>query len=535
MIVAMSMREGHGAPFLQGKIDIEEEYTVPVAFHSERFYFIKEGAMSKHIFCPFSIIVLLFFISTAGAEDVVIDGALRVYGDGLVFPDGSVQHTATEQGPTGPQGSQGPQGPIGYTGPAGPAGPQGPQGPAGPGGYSFPWESVATSVTAIPNRGYMAAGNSSSVNITLPASLSVAAGDIVRVTGTGSAGWKVLANSGQAIAVKNIPLGFLWTAHESFRPWFYLASSADGTKLVSFTFTGGLDGQIYTSSDSGVTWVPRETNMWSCVASSGDGTKLVAAVNGGQIYTSGDSGQIWTPHGETLGWSSVASSSDGTKLVAVAGQGLLGGSSGQIYTSSDSGQIWTPHGETLGWSSVASSADGTKLVAAVNGGQIYTSTNSGQTWTPHGEEKNWYSVASSSNGTKLVAVASSMIYTSSDSGATWIPRFKGPSNWFAVASSADGTKLAATTNGQAYTSSDSGATWAISSPQNTAMGIAISAGGTKLVSSIYDGQIFTASWLGSSNTSSAFLNGRQYDAVELQYVGNNKYVILSHEGDIVAR
>jgi photosystem II stability/assembly factor-like uncharacterized protein len=46
-------------------------------------------------------------------------------------------------------------------------------------------------------------------------------------------------------------------------------------------------GQIYISTDSGVTWTPRESNRnWRSIASSSDGVKLVAGVFNGQIYTS---------------------------------------------------------------------------------------------------------------------------------------------------------------------------------------------------------------------------------------------------------
>lgn len=56
----------------------------------------------------------LLVIKSNGEVDLV--GALH-------FPDGTVQTTATQQGPAGPQGPTGAQGPTG---------PQGPQGPAGP-------------------------------------------------------------------------------------------------------------------------------------------------------------------------------------------------------------------------------------------------------------------------------------------------------------------------------------------------------------------------------------------------------------------
>ena len=65
--------------------------------------------------------------------------------------------------------------------------------------------------------------------------------------------------------------------------WYSLASSADGTKLVA----ANLWDSIYTSTDSGVSWTPRESSRnWFSVASSADGSKLVALDENGQIYTS---------------------------------------------------------------------------------------------------------------------------------------------------------------------------------------------------------------------------------------------------------
>jgi hypothetical protein len=66
--------------------------------------------------------------------------------------------------------------------------------------------------------------------------------------------------------------------------WSALAGSADGSKLVA---AAGNNGTIYTSSDSGNTWlsnsVPRI--QWTAVASSADGNSLVAVPYGGRIYT----------------------------------------------------------------------------------------------------------------------------------------------------------------------------------------------------------------------------------------------------------
>ncbi|MDP6762996.1 MAG: FG-GAP-like repeat-containing protein, partial [Planctomycetota bacterium] len=69
-----------------------------------------------------------------------VEGVVRSRSGGFEFPDGSLQTTATLQGPAGPtgppgaDGSEGAQGPQGPTGPAGADGNDGAQGPQGPTG-----------------------------------------------------------------------------------------------------------------------------------------------------------------------------------------------------------------------------------------------------------------------------------------------------------------------------------------------------------------------------------------------------------------
>ena len=297
----------------------------------------------------------------------------------------------------------------------------------------------------------------------------------------------IALNSAKAITAFSMPAGIIWTARDSSRDWYSVASSSDGTKLVAIA-NGMFDDNIYTSTDSGVTWTARDSSrQWYGVASSvgrdeigrlcmertnlhlygfgseldgagfqqtmvwrrivvgrdeigcrsqrsgkstprrirespgrrgipaetgkashrhRTGTKLVACVWNGQIYTSTDSGVNWTARDSSRTWRGVASSSDGLKLVAYV-------YNGQIYTSTDSGANWTPRDSIRNWYGVASSSDGSKLVACDNGGQIYTSTDAGTNWTPRGSNKNWYGVASSSDGSKLVAVDNGgQIYTS---------------------------------------------------------------------------------------------------------------------------
>jgi hypothetical protein len=126
-----------------------------------------------------------------------------------------------------------------------------------------------------------------------------------------------------------------------------------------------------------VTWVTNfDTQIsarWSGVASSADVTKLAAA-NGSfdiysRIYTSRDSGQTWISNNvPKLEWESIACSADGMKLITIACPNGSGPCPGPIYTSIDGGNTWTsntiPYQE---WTGVACSADGNTL-AAVTGG-----------------------------------------------------------------------------------------------------------------------------------------------------------------------
>ncbi len=489
---------------------------------------------------------------------------------GPVGPPGpqGEQGSQGPQGETGPQGEQGSQGPQGETGPQGEQGPEGPQGPPGDSHWQISdsntyynngnvgigtnnpqstlhvagvvtaekfigfgalvWQEVTgTSQQAIPNTGYIA-NNAAQVTITLPPSPEI--GDIVRVSYGGVGNLKVAQNEGQYIIAGNIVGmgtgigGFVWTPRgESGWYWRAVASSADGRKLVAVAYSG----RIYTSTDSGVSWTARgSSRAWVAVASSADGSKLVAVVGSpasGQIYTSVDSGVNWTSRESSRYWSGVASSADGSKLVAVV-------HGGQIYTSTDSGVSWTPRESSRYWYGVASSADGSKLVAVGYNSQIYTSTDYGVSWTARESSRNWGAVASSADGSKLVA-ASSLIYTSTDSGVSWTARASS-NNWNGIASSADGSKLVAAANSRAiYTSSDYGVSWAPRESNREWYGVASSADGSKMVAVASGGNIYTSIATTTPGTS-GYLVGEQGAAIELQYAGNGKWILLSHEDPI---
>ena len=233
--------------------------------------------------------------------------------------------------------------------------------------------------------------------------------------------------------------------------------------------------------------VPRS---WASIASSSDGNRLVAVegwgyasfgAGGGQIYTSSNSGAVWIPRDSIRKWTAVASSTNGSKLVAAA-------QNGYVYTSSDFGTTWVPRESIRLWTSVASSSDGSRLVASVQDGYVYTSSDFGATWIARDSIRKWAALASSSNGSNLVAsilinsTAISLL-TSSNFGVTWNAALAidGGSSFYRapVFSSADGSLIALlavdylATSGLIYISSNKGSSWQLVPPPSSYLWIGL--------------------------------------------------------------
>jgi hypothetical protein len=414
------------------------------------------------------------------------------------------------------------------------------------------------SQTAFANHGYLA-GNPGQVTFILPA--SPALGDVVRIAGASTGGWKIAQNASNQV-ILTAPLGCAgglnWVSNGPVAVWRSIASSADGTRLVAVA----RDGVYATSVDSGKSWTLRSDTQpnWEAVACSEDGIKLVGGGTplvpgspGSDIYTSTNSGTNWTLHpGNNQAWVAFASSSDGTRLVAAAHNGF-------IYASADSGNTWFAHANSNQWTGVACSSDGRRVVAVGNRpGPVYVSVDFGVTWVPHGPTNFWAGVASSADGSRLVAAdagdgdTGGNLYTSADFGITWLPRSP-VGAWTGVASSADGSRLFAVEDGMAgmtqtnvglvYTSIDYGNTWSAHQPLQPWHCIATSADGTKVVAGAawpHDagsppavGSIFTSGGSTTPGPTGGLIGGPD-EAVELLYIGGNRFRVLSHEGSIIA-
>jgi photosystem II stability/assembly factor-like uncharacterized protein len=184
-------------------------------------------------------------------------------------------------------------------------------------------------------------------------------------------GSKLFATQGNSSSTSQIyistNLGVTWTKTSApTNLWISIACSADGSKLAAVG-----DG-IYTSPDAGISWIKAVIPMraWTSIASSADGIKLVAVAKANDtinnIFTSTNSGATWMQNDLRGGWGAVVLSADGNKIVVIGGP--------RIYTSTDFGITWTTNNiSPMQRFYMASSSDGNKLVAAASyGAGIWT-------------------------------------------------------------------------------------------------------------------------------------------------------------------
>ena len=267
-----------------------------------------------------------------------------------------------------------------------------------------------------------------------------------------------------------------------------LSGAQGATGATGAAGTNGTNGAAGATGPAGpgVTWVDATGTSVTALSNTG-----YMADNAAQVTitlpASPAVGDLIQINGIGAGGWMIAQNS-GQSIIAAAAENISGAAS----------RIWTARATNRYWQSVASSSDGTHLVAVVNGGQIYTSADSGVTWTAQAAAGiDWQSVASSSDGTHLVAVAmfNGQIYTSADSGATWTAQATSQA-WYSVASSSDGTHIVAADSGD---------------------------------------RIYTSDAVTTTPGTAGSISGGQYDAIELQYIGNHTFTVLNYTGSLVVQ
>lgn len=277
------------------------------------------------------------------------------------------------------------------------------------------------------------------------------------------------------------PVGIDWTLREgTARRWRAFAASHDGQRLAA----AESGGRIHTSTNSGMSWTPRDSGRpWIALASSTNGVRLAAAVANGPILVSADSGATWIERWNPRAWSGLASSADGLRLAAVV-------DGGPIYLSTNAGTSWAATAENRFWHAIASSADGRTLAAAVDDGPIHVSADGGATWVARGDAHSWTAIAASADGSVLAATTwDGPVFISQDRGETWIPRTS-DRFWRAVSCSADGQRIvAAETLGRLHLSFDAGKTWAGRGDNRDWTAVSWSGDGECIAAAAWDGPV----------------------------------------------
>ena len=223
-------------------------------------------------------------------------------------------------------------------------------GTAGTSGTAYEWSACASS----------ASGNNV-VAVSSDGHIYTTAGGLTYGPGSSYSGydWTGAASSadGTKLAIC-YTIGYIYTSTNSGASWTQqpgaganywtaVASSADGSHLVATA--KGNNGGIFASVNGGVTWFQENSltsENWAGVASSSDGSRLAACYYSstfsapGYIFTSDDSGSTWLQRDGDAPWTAVACSADGGKLAAAAYNGNLY-TSGQGSTSTGTGGYLT--------------------------------------------------------------------------------------------------------------------------------------------------------------------------------------------------
>ena len=291
------------------------------------------------------------------------------------------------------------------------------------------WATVSGATQqAVKDHGYMLT-SSGLTTVTLPASLGMTGGEIVRVSGGGGGGWLVKENSGQSIVGNFASYGNSFMISLPNSPGISnpksIAASADGVRMYAVEYVLNANYGVYASSDSGQTWNQINADggnnyYYNSVACSADGKILFAqrSVTDTAIEESTNGGLTWSSSSTGYGHAIACTASgtllppDATYNYACSGNGTCRArlSSGAISVSVNSGasysvSVTAPAGGTV--TSLAVSSDCTKLVAAATNGLLFASSNQGATWTMLTlTNQAWSGVWMSPDGSKFAATVS---------------------------------------------------------------------------------------------------------------------------------
>jgi YVTN family beta-propeller protein len=311
--------------------------------------------------------------TTAPSSKLTVAGVIQSTSGGLRFPDGSIQATATLQGPSGPQGPQGSVGPTGATGPAGSPGLPGPVGP---------------NTKAIALLKWYAANPANSFDVGFnPIRVSFDGANVWVANYSGNSITKLQANDGTVLGTFTIasPAGMafdganIWVANSLLGGTVSKMRASDGTVLAvifvgSYPYGVAFDGAniwVANSGSNSVTKVQLSTNSVLGIFPVGsspygvafDGTNIWVANSGGNTLS-----ELRASDGTLIGTFRVGS---GPYDVAFDGTNIWAANSSSGTVS----KLLATSGTSLGTFTVGSSPEG----VVFDGANIWVANNGSNT------------------------------------------------------------------------------------------------------------------------------------------------------------
>jgi hypothetical protein len=413
-----------------------------------------------------------------------------------------------------------------FQGPKGDKGDKGERGEAGPSG-KLTWRSVTSDIQLEDGNGYFI--TSGHPVLTLPESPE--SGDTISIVATGGS-WSLATLGSHNIAGRVWVKSSLTVAIPSgnpSHPQYYHppCMSSDGAVMFyNGSPSWGGNGNLYRSGDGGRTWsLSRDESKG--VACSTNGQIVLATRTQDGIYRSTDSGSTW----ERIFYAShpnVASSGDGSVLLA-------SDDARNTHKSSDGGASWT----NLGFGSFKTAAisnDGNVMITSDYNNTVRISNDQGATWISR--TGLGFVVSVSGSGSLLLAATQQVISISNDGGATWTPRhtLNTPGRYFSQAKiNYDGSKIAVYDGKGVWISSDLGINWSYLS--NIHGPVTLSADGGTILASVGlpDGSFGQVSVrrLGSSPGAQYAAIGEEGSSIQLVYVGDDTWAVISSSGGVV--
>jgi photosystem II stability/assembly factor-like uncharacterized protein len=230
-------------------------------------------------------------------------------------------------------------------------------------------------------------------------------------------------------------------------------------------------GEIYNTSDSGVTWnYANDLPEIVFGISSLDGINVITGcgVGGSAVFYSNNTGGGWNSFpltGTAQFHTCDAKYFDATHAIAVGGVEQSGSKLGIVYLSSDGGVTWTQEANSFSeiLTSIAILPNGDGLCTIVgDSGQIFRSNDFGITWTNESQSGvNFLSVDFATNSNGMTVTDNGSVYTTSNGGSSWALEASG------IASELSAVKMVSSTEawtagaaGAIRHTTDGGTTWA---------------------------------------------------------------------------